>query len=323
MAKNGKKEKGTNRAGVPILNLTPQSTVTHPVQETPGKSEEHHGLVVFATDDDRIKFRNRFGIDSYPRKMVQAQYGTTPVSYEQAAEIAAPAAEFLKKLINKTADGPSGPCVLAGKGCVNSKFMFIPFSQARIDRSDPLQPKQAVVKTWDGEELVTVLKVVLPSGAGKTYHAFGDGRVSKREHGTTVFVSLDEAKMVIAEGKPILLYDGRYLVDRVNRVVVGPLCYLCEKVMREKHGKDAPRLTSKAAAEAEVVRLVAQDEADKEYQRRRDEREKERVAASAVALDELVLRSRRPSSKFSVGGAAAGSRKTQDWGRNRSRHGEQ
>lgn len=313
------KDPGKNKHDLPILK--PAVSAGTPTQETTsGTPEEHHGLVVFATDEDRIKFRTRFGIDAYPRKVVRAKFGTTPVTYEQATEIAAPAAEFLKKLINKNPDGPSGPCVLAGKGCVNSKFMFVPFSQARIDWSDPRQPKHAVLKVWDGEELVTVLKVVLPSGAGKTYHAFGDGRVSKKEHGTTVFVSLDEAKMVMAEGKPIFLYEGRYLVDRVNRLVVGPLCYLCEKVMKEKHGKEAPRLTSKAAAEAEVGRLIAQDEADKEYQRRHDERENERTAANAAALDELVSRSRRPSK---VSDGRPGSRKTRDWGRSdrrRERH---
>lgn len=275
-------------------------------------AETYHGIVTFATDSDRHKFGNRFGNQKFFRTVVKAKYGATPVSYEQAAEVARPAEELLKKLLDRNADGSEGHCAL-GEKCKNPRFKFVPFSEHQLDWSDSLQPKHAVLKVWDGEELVTVLKVALPSGASKIYHSFADGRVSKKERGETVFVSLDEAKMVVAEGEPILLFSGRFLVDRVNRSVVGPICYHDEEAMREKYGKAAPRLTSKAVAEAEVSRLIAQDEADKQYQLQREARAKEKVRANEGALDDLLKRTRKPVTDGRPGSGKM--RRTENWGK--------
>lgn len=322
------KDPSKNKHDLPILKPTVSAGTPVP-ETTSGKSEEHHGLVVFSTDEDRRKFWNKFGKDAYPRKVVRAKFGTTPVTYEQAAEVAAPAAEFLKKLINKTADGPSGPCVYASeKKCLSHpNFMFVPFSEAMIDTWDPLQPKHAVVKKWIGEEFTTLLKVALPNGTDKSYYLFPDGRVGKKEHGAMVFVSTDEANMVFAEGKTIPRYKGRFFVDYVDRKVNGPLCYKCEEALVKKHGQGAVLLTSKAAAEAELARFIKQEEADKEYQRRRKERENELIATNAAALDDLALRSKRPS-KFSDGRPGSGktwrtSGMTRDRSRGRERRDEQ
>ncbi len=148
----------------------------------------------------------------------------------------------------------------------------------------------------------------------KAYHVFPDGRVSKKERGEVVFVPSDEAKAVVAEGESIPLFLGRYLVDRVNRAVVGPLCYLCEKGMREKFGKDAPRLTSKAVVEAEVARVTEQEEAGKAYQARREARVKERAEASEGAFEDLVKRTRKVYSPSGPGNSKA-TRNTRSWGK--------
>ncbi len=254
------------------------------------KPQEHQSIITFVSDDDRKKFRNKFGIDAYPRKAVRAKHGPGPVTYDEVRDTALAAEEFLTKLLNEKAEGPKVPCVQGDK-CVNPKFTFVPFGAAKLDWSNPLEPKHAVLKVWDGEELVTLLKL-----NDKVYHAFADGRVSKKDRGETVFVSSDETKMVLAEGKPILLYVGRFFVDYQSKKVDGPLCFLCEAADVEKHGKkDAIRLTSKAAAEADLARFIAQEEANKEYQAQREARAQERAKETGVAIEDLHSRTRKPT----------------------------